>query len=109
MSNIEYESAGGVTHPRRRSLVVLAAEETRASDGDARALAASLGERGIDALYLGREESARRIAASAAETRADAVELCVCGSGASALLRDLLRELRRVNRREVSIVVHKVA
>ena len=59
-------------------------------------------------MYLGREESARRIALSAADAHADAVEVCVAGGGAVPLLRDLLRELRRLDCSGVSIVVHKV-
>jgi transcription antitermination factor NusA-like protein len=50
-----------------------------------------------------------RIAAVAATQRADAVELCVgSGGGKVPLLRELLRELIRIGRRDVSIVVHRV-
>jgi methylmalonyl-CoA mutase cobalamin-binding subunit len=84
------------------------AGDGRTSDLGARALARSLGEAGIEILYLGREASARRIAASARDAHADAVAICLAGVGGIVLLRDLLRELRRLDRREVSIVVHRV-
>jgi methylmalonyl-CoA mutase cobalamin-binding subunit len=58
--------------------------------------------------YLGRDLSAGHIAASAVEAKADAVELCLAGSGGVGLLRELLRELDRLGRREVGIVVHRV-
>lgn len=91
----------------RRSLVVLAGG-TGASDSDhgARALVASLGAIGIEAVYLGREESAQRIATAVAEENADAVELLLAAGGVL-LLRELLRELIRLGRRDVSIVVHR--
>jgi methylmalonyl-CoA mutase cobalamin-binding subunit len=63
---------------------------------------------GVETRYLGREPSARRIAASAAEARADAIEVCIAGGGAASLLRELLRELRRIDSRHISIVIHRV-
>jgi methylmalonyl-CoA mutase cobalamin-binding subunit len=90
----------------RRSLVVLAAC-AQTSDVSARALAASLAEMGIEAVYLGREQSARCIAVAAAEARADSVELCLPGGRGVLLIRELLRELIRVGRRDVSIVAHR--
>jgi methylmalonyl-CoA mutase cobalamin-binding domain/chain len=84
------------------------AGQPEASDRGAQALASSLHEAGVEILYLGREASARRIAACAADMCADAVEVCVAGGGAVVLLRDLLRELKRLDRRGVSIVVHRV-
>ena len=95
------------TRRRRRSLVVLARADTT-SDGGARALAASLAAAGVEVSYIGRETSAREIAAAAAELRADAVELCLVGGGNVGLLRELLHELREMDRRGVSIVVHRV-
>jgi methylmalonyl-CoA mutase cobalamin-binding domain/chain len=92
---------------RRTSVVVLAGDE-RVSDRGARALARSLGAAGIEILYLGREASACRIAASVADARADAVQVCLAGAGGMVLLRDLLRELKRRERPDVSIVVHRV-
>jgi methylmalonyl-CoA mutase cobalamin-binding subunit len=91
----------------RRSLVVLAAG---GSVGDAAItrLTATLAELGIEAMYLGREPNARRIAAAAVDRCADAVELCLCGNGGVVILRDLLRELIELGRRDVSIVVHRV-
>jgi methylmalonyl-CoA mutase cobalamin-binding subunit len=97
---------GGKPH-RHRSVVAFVGDG-RASDQEARALAASLGEAGIEIRYLGAETSVRRIAASVVEIRADAVEVCLAGRGGLALLRDLLRELRRVDRHEVSLVVRRV-
>jgi methylmalonyl-CoA mutase cobalamin-binding domain/chain len=93
---------------RPRTSVVVFVGETRANDRGAQALARSLHEAGVEILYLGRERSARRIATCAADVRADAVEVCVAGGGAVALLRELLRELTRLDRRGVSIVVHRV-
>jgi len=72
-----------------------------------RALAASLNELGVETIYLGREQRADRIATVVVEERADAVELCLAGCGGVSLLRDLLRELINIGRRDVSIVVHK--
>ena len=92
----------------RRTSVVVFVGETRASDGGARALAGALREGGVEVLYLGREASARRIATCATNAGADAVEVCVAGGGAVRLLRDLLRELRQLDRGGVSIVVHRV-
>jgi methylmalonyl-CoA mutase cobalamin-binding subunit len=88
--------------------VVVLVGDGRASDHGARALARSLGEAGIEILYLGREGSAGRIAASAADAQADAVEVCLAGGGGVLVLRELLRELIRLDRREVAIVVHRV-
>jgi methylmalonyl-CoA mutase cobalamin-binding domain/chain len=96
-----------LTLQTRRSVVVVAGQ-TRTSDRGAQALASSLHEAGVEVLYLGREQSARRIATCAADSCADAVEVCVVGGGAVALLRDLLRELKRLDRRGISIVVHRV-
>lgn len=72
------------------------------------ALATALEKAGIEILYLGREANAQRIAVSAVEARADAVEVCLAGAGGVAVLRALLRELRRLDRSDVSIVVHRV-
>jgi methylmalonyl-CoA mutase cobalamin-binding subunit len=96
-----------LTLRQRRSVVVFAGQ-TRASDRGALALANSLNASGVEILYLGREVSARRIATCAADAGADAVEVCVAGGGAVLLLRDLLRELKRLDRRGISIVVHRV-
>ena len=93
---------------RRRTSVVVLAGDAHVSDRGALALAQALGDAGIDIIYLGRQDSARRIAECVAETPANAVEVCLAGGGGVALLRDLLRELTRLDRREVSIVVHRV-
>lgn len=93
---------------RQRSSVVVFAGDSRGSDHGALALANGLRSAGVEILYLGREGSARRIAAAASDAGADAVEVCVAGGGAAALLRDLLRELKQLDRRGVSIVVHRV-
>lgn len=93
---------------RERTSVVVFAGETHASDRGAHALAGSLHEAGVEIVYLGREASAQRIATCAVDVCADAVEVCVAGGGAIVLLRDLLRELRRLDRGGVSIVVHRV-
>jgi methylmalonyl-CoA mutase cobalamin-binding subunit len=91
----------------RRSVVVLAGSG-RTSERPARALAESRGRVDVETTYLGREESARRIATVVAEEQADAVEVCVAGGGGVLLLRALLRELTEIGRRDVSIVVHRV-
>jgi methylmalonyl-CoA mutase cobalamin-binding subunit len=80
----------------------------RTGDRTAEALMRSLGELGVETVYLGVEDNPGRIAAVVAAERADAVELCLNGSGVL-LLRQLLGELAEVGRRDVSIVVHKVA
>jgi methylmalonyl-CoA mutase cobalamin-binding domain/chain len=93
---------------RPHTSVVVLAGNGRGTEHGARALAGSLGATGIEIVYLGREPSARRIAASAADARADAVEVCIAGGGGVSLLLELLRELRRLGRPQVSIVVHRV-
>lgn len=99
------EAATAIRRPRR-SVIVLAGSG-RTSDRPVRALAASLGELGVETIYLGREQRADRIATVVVEERADAVEVCLAGSGGVVLLRDLLRELIKIGRRDVSIVVHR--
>jgi methylmalonyl-CoA mutase cobalamin-binding subunit len=61
----------------------------------------------VETVYLGREANAARIAAVVVDERADAVEVCLTGGGAVMLLRELLRELTRAGRRDVSIGVHR--
>jgi methylmalonyl-CoA mutase cobalamin-binding subunit len=72
------------------------------------ALSSKLQELGIETIYLGREDSPRRIAAVAVERLADAVEICLARSTGIQLLRELLHELIDAGRRDVSIVVHRV-
>lgn len=101
-------SASMSVRPPRRAVVVLAGGG-RTSDGPARGLLESLGKLGVETVYLGREPNARRIATVAVEQRADAVELCLAGAGGVLLLRELLRELIQLGRRDVSIVVHRAS
>jgi methylmalonyl-CoA mutase cobalamin-binding subunit len=68
----------------------------------------TLGQAGIEVVYLGQETSVQYIAGPAADANADAVEVCLAGGRALGLLRDLLRELKRLGQDEVSIVVHRV-
>jgi methylmalonyl-CoA mutase cobalamin-binding domain/chain len=96
-----------VTLRQRKSVVVFAGESPR-SDMGAQALASSLSEVGVEVIYLGFETDARRIATSAADTGADAIEVCVAGRGAILLIRELLRELHRLGRCGVHIVVRRV-
>ena len=96
-----------VTRRDRTSLVVVAGDK-RTNDEGARTLARSLGEAGIEVFYLGRERNARRIARLAAAERAGAVEVCVADGGAAGLLRELLKELKELNRADIRIVVHRV-
>jgi methylmalonyl-CoA mutase cobalamin-binding domain/chain len=94
---------------RLRKSVVVSVGRPPASDRGARALASSLRSAGVDIVYLGREACASRIARCAADANADAVEVClVPGTGGVGLLRELLRELRSIDRSGVSIVVHRV-
>ena len=69
----------------------------------------SLDKRLFGSTYFGRQEDALGIATLVVEARADAVELCL-GAGAAGvvLLRQLLRRLIEIGRRDVSIVVHRV-
>jgi methylmalonyl-CoA mutase cobalamin-binding domain/chain len=96
-----------ITLRQRKSVVVFAGESPR-SDKGAQALASSLSEVGVEVIYLGCETDARRIAMSAADTDADAIEVCVAGRGAILLIRELLRELHHLDRRGVHIVVRRV-
>jgi methylmalonyl-CoA mutase cobalamin-binding subunit len=90
----------------RRALVVFAGGAA-ASDQPARALERSLRRLGIEAIYVGRADPGR-IAELVVERGADAVEVCLAtGGGGVLLLRNLLRELTQIGRREVSIVVHR--
>jgi len=74
------------------------------------ALVESLDRIGVQARYLGREDSARRVAAAVVDEQADAVELCLEREGGGVLLlRELLRELVQLGRDDVSIVVHRIA
>ena len=82
--------------------------DERMGDAGARALSRSLQVAGIDTVYVGRPGGAPEIAALATNLRADAVELCLPHGGGVTVLRDLLRELRRLGRPEVGIVVHRV-
>jgi methylmalonyl-CoA mutase cobalamin-binding domain/chain len=93
---------------RRRSLVVLGGDPGT-SDLGARALADALEQAGFDIIYIGREPSAERIAGSAADLNADAVEVCLPGSGGARLLRALLQELEAVDCKNTNIVVHRVS
>jgi methylmalonyl-CoA mutase cobalamin-binding subunit len=96
-----------VRMPRRA--VVAAAGLRGAHDEAASALAETLTALDIDTICLGPVDSAMRIASAVSETHADAVELCLCeGAAGVIIVRDLLRELIRRDRREVSIVVHRV-
>jgi methylmalonyl-CoA mutase cobalamin-binding subunit len=92
---------------QRRAVVVLAG--TDASDERAAwALASSLTRTGVEVSYLGHADCARRIADAVAVKRADTVELVLAGRGGVPLLRQLLRDLIDVGRRDVSIVVHRM-
>jgi methylmalonyl-CoA mutase cobalamin-binding subunit len=95
------------TGPLRRSLVVVAGRG-EADDRVVEGLVSTLGELSVETIYLGREQRPGRIATVVAEQRADAIELCLAGAGGVAFLRELLRELIDIGRRDVSIVVHRV-
>jgi len=92
----------------RRAVVALAGR-TDGDDGAATTLAESLRTMDIETICLGSVDSAARIASVVSDVKADAVELCLCeGAAGVVLVRDLLRELIRLDRRDVSIVVHRV-
>jgi methylmalonyl-CoA mutase cobalamin-binding subunit len=90
----------------RRTVVVLAGT-ARIDDTSARVLTGKLRRLGIEARYLGREEDPRHLAIVAAEQRAETIELCLAGGGVQ-FVRQLLRELTEIGRRDVSIVVRRV-
>jgi methylmalonyl-CoA mutase cobalamin-binding domain/chain len=92
---------------QRRSVVALVGDD-HTSDAGAQALSRSLECAGVDVIYLGRRSDAPQIAASVSEHGADAVDICLAGSCGVTVLRELLRELRRLGRPEVGIVVHRV-
>ena len=94
-------------HPRRRAIVVVAGHG-RVNERGALALNAALNGTGFEARYVGEEQSARRIAKMAADENADSIELCLGTQGGVMILRDLLRELDRVSRRHVSVVIHRI-
>ena len=86
---------------------MVVAGPARTGEATAQAISDSLAKLGIESVYLGQEEQPHRIASVVAEERADTVELCLAGGGVP-LLRDLLRDLIRIGRRDVTIVVHRV-
>ena len=63
---------------------------------------------GIEPIYVGRERSPAQIARTAVAEAADAVELCL-GAGGVLIIRELLRELDRIGRRDISLVLHRMA
>jgi methylmalonyl-CoA mutase cobalamin-binding domain/chain len=92
---------------RPRRALVVAVGDGPTSERSAKGIAESLDQLGVEAIYLGTEQDAPRIAAIAAAERADAVEVCLTGTGGVIFLRQLLRELIEIGRRDVSIVVHR--
>jgi methylmalonyl-CoA mutase cobalamin-binding subunit len=102
-------ACAGKANKRRRKSILVLATSARTGESTVQALADSLESLGVQTTSLGREESAKRIAAAVADEGADAVELCLSRHGGGVvLLRGLLRELADIGRRDVSIVVHKV-
>jgi methylmalonyl-CoA mutase cobalamin-binding subunit len=96
-----------VRMPRRA--VVAVAGHRDADDAAVTTLTESLETLDIETVWLGSVGDASHIATAVSETDADAVELCLCEGAAGVLLvRELLRELIRRDRRDVSIVVHRV-
>jgi len=98
----------GTTRRRLRRAVVVMAARPRTGERAAHALVQSLTELGVQTVYLGVESDPCRIAQVVESERADTIELCLDGRGGVLLLRTLLRELDRLGRREVSIVVHRM-
>jgi len=95
-----------IRRPKRS--VVVRAGDARDDDLFARQLLALLAELGVETTYAGRNESAGSIASVAVEAHADTIELCLGRGMGVKLLRDLLRELVELGRRDVSIVVHRM-
>ena len=95
-------------YPRRRRAVVVLAGTGSTTDRSALSLTDSLDQLGVETVYLGREGDAARIAAVVVDEQADSVEVCLTGGGGVMLLRELLRELTRAGRRDVSICVHRI-
>jgi hypothetical protein len=84
------------------------AGEARRCEAHVAALTGSLDALGIDSTYVGREHDASRIADFVLQHEADAIELVLGASGGVWLLRELLRELIDIGRRDVRIVVHRI-
>jgi hypothetical protein len=94
--------------PPRKAVVVLVGGAGPADNG-VLSLLETLAALDVETLNLGREDSAKRIAAAVSKVQADAVEVCVGAEARTAgLLLELLRELIAVGRRDVSIVVHRL-
>jgi len=96
----------GVRRPRRGLVAIVG--HIRTSDRHARAVADSLAEHGISASFLGRVDCPAQLATTIAHEDAGMVELFLASGRGVAFLRDLLRELGRVGRQDVSIVVHRL-
>lgn len=92
---------------RTRRCVVVVAGAAHAGETAAEGLARTLTDLGVATRYLGREETPEVVALAVAEEQADAVELCL-GRGGVLFLRELLRELTSIGRRDVSIVIHRL-
>jgi methylmalonyl-CoA mutase cobalamin-binding subunit len=103
---VRAEGLMAVRRPRRA--LVVAVGSRGLGEASALNLIESLNELGVETVFIGSEECPSRIATTAASERADAVEVCLAGGAGVAFLRQLLRELIRVGRRDVSIVVHRV-
>jgi methylmalonyl-CoA mutase cobalamin-binding subunit len=101
-------SEGDFVPRRARSLVVLANEGRSIGESGARALAESLGQVGIDAVFFGQQSNAAQIVSVAVAENVDTIELCLPERGGVRVLRELLRELDRTHRRQMSVVVHRV-
>jgi methylmalonyl-CoA mutase cobalamin-binding subunit len=94
---------------RPRKAVVALAAHSGGHEPAVETLAESLGAVGVETMCLGRVDSATHIAAAVSAARADAVELFIAeGSAGVPLLRELLRELIRLDMRSVSVVVHRI-
>jgi len=71
-------------------------------------LANSLRDAGRDVVYIGRQADASVIAALAVQRGADAIELCIAQTTGVRIVRELLRELAKLQNRGVSIVLHRM-
>jgi methylmalonyl-CoA mutase cobalamin-binding subunit len=108
MTAITHTNPGMAVRMPRRAIVAVAGRRA-ADDTAVEKLTESLSALDIETICLGEVDSAVSIATVVSEQRADAVELCLCdGAAGVPLVRDLLRELIRRDRHDVSIVVHRV-
>jgi methylmalonyl-CoA mutase cobalamin-binding subunit len=100
-------AASEVSVRRSRRAVVALVGVSDLDAGRGWGVVESLTQLGVQTIYLGAEDSAHRIADAVVRHDADSVELCLIGGRGVLLLRELVRELIQVGRRDASIVLHR--